>query len=84
MFYPFPDENALKVNNSYCQKLVEEGVLHTINENKRFFDPNCKETNNAFVKLSQVQNEISDVDFSIDYDDDYSTEKMKSHIRQTF
>ena len=41
MFYPFHDENTLKVNNSYCQKLDEEGALHTINENKRSFDPNC-------------------------------------------
>ena len=53
MFYPFRDENPLKVNNSYCQKLDEEGVLHTINENKRFFDPDCEEINNAFVRLSQ-------------------------------
>ena len=69
MFYPFRDENALKVNNSCCQKLDEEGVLQTINKNKRFFDPNCEEINNAFVRLSQVRNEISDVDFLVDYDD---------------
>ena len=54
MFYPFPDENALKVSNSYCQKLVEEGILYTINENKRFFDPNCEETDNAVIRQSQV------------------------------
>ena len=68
MFYPFQDENALKVNNSYCQKLNEEGVLDIINENKRLFHPNCEEINNAFVRLSHIQNKISDVDFSVDYD----------------
>ena len=26
--------------------------------------------NNAFVRLSHIQNKVSDVDFSIDYDDD--------------
>ena len=46
-----------------------------MNENKRFFDPNCEEINNTFVRLIQVQNEISDVDFSVDYDDDYLTEE---------
>ena len=66
MLYPFRDENDLKVSNSYCQKLAEEGVLHTINENKTFFDSNCEEINNAFVRVSQVRNEISDVDFSVD------------------
>ena len=66
MFYPFLDENVLKINNSYCQKLVEEGVLHTINKNKSFLHPNCKETNNAFIRLSQVWNEISDVDLTED------------------
>ena len=74
LFYLFRNENALKVNNSYCQKL-DEGVLHTINENKRFFDLNCEEINNIFVRLSQVRNEISDVDLSVDYDDSYLTEK---------
>ena len=76
MFYPFRNENVLKVNNSYCQELVEEGVLHTINENKRFFDPNCEKTSNASVRLF-----ISDVDFSVDYDD-YLTKKMKRHLCQ--
>ena len=28
---------------------------------------------NVFVRLSRVQNDISDVDFSVDYDDDYVT-----------
>ena len=70
MVYPFRDENALKVNNIYCQKLVEEGVLHTIRENKRFFDPNCEEIINAFVR-NKIRNKISDVDFSVDYDDNY-------------
>ena len=70
IFYPFRDENALKVNNSYCQKLNEEGVLDIINENKRLFDPNCEKINTAFVTLSHIQDKISDVDFSIDYDDD--------------
>ena len=70
IFYPFRNENSLKVNNSYCQKLDEKCVLHTINENKRFFD-----LNNVFVRLSQVRNEISDVDLSVDYDDSYLTEK---------
>ena len=78
MFYPFWDENARKVNNSYCQKLVKEGVLHTINENERFSHLKSEEINNAFVRLSQVRNEISDVDFSVDYDDDY----LKSHLCQ--
>ena len=77
MFYPFRDENALEVSNSYFQKLYEEGVLHIINGNKRLFDPNCEEINSAFVRLSQVRDEISDVDFSVDYDDDYLTEKNK-------
>ena len=75
MFYPFQDENALKVNNIYCQKLVEESLSHTINENKTFFDPNCEKINNDFVRLSQVQNEIRDVDLSVDYDDYYLTGK---------
>ena len=69
IFYPL--RNVLKVNNSCCQKLVEETVLHTINENERFFDPNCEEINNTFVRLSQIRNEISDVGFSVDYDDDH-------------
>ena len=68
----------LKVSNSYCQKLVEEGVLLTINEDKRFFDPNCEEINHAFVRLSQVRNEINDVDFSVIYGDGYLTEKNLS------
>ena len=41
MFYPFRDKNALKVSNSYFQKLVEEGVLHNSNENKGYFGLNC-------------------------------------------
>ena len=61
----------MKVNDTCCQKLVEEALLHTINEDERFFDPNCEEINNTFVRLSQIRNEISDVDFSVDYDDDY-------------
>ena len=69
IFYPFQDENALKVNSRYCQKLNEKGVLHTINEDKRLFCPSCEEINNAFVRLSQVQNEISD------FDNDYLPEK---------
>ena len=48
----FRDENALKVIvKSWLKK-----VLHTINENKRFFDPNFEKINNVFVKLSQVLN----------------------------
>ena len=62
--YPFRDENTLKVNYGYCQKLVEEGALHTINENKRFFDPNSEEIHYAFVRLTQVRNKTSNVDFS--------------------
>lgn len=50
-------------------KLVEEDVLHTKNENKNLFDPNCEKIKNAFERLSQVWNELSDVDFSVDYDD---------------
>ena len=60
----------MKVNKSCFQKFVEEAVLHTINEGERFFYPNCEEINNTFVRLSQIRNEISDVDFSVDYDDD--------------
>ena len=54
---------------------LDEGFLHTINENKRFFDPNCEEINSAFVRLSQVRNKISDVDFPVDYCNDYLTYK---------
>ena len=82
MSYPFRDENAVKVNKSYCQKLVEEGVFYTINENKILFDPNFEDINNAFVRLSQVWNKINDADFLIDLDDYYSTEKMKTHLYQ--
>ena len=74
--HPFLDENALKFSNSYYQKLVQDGFLHTINGNKRFFNPSCAEINNAFVGLSHVRNEVSDVVFSIDKDDDYLTERI--------
>lgn len=73
MFCPFLDQNAMTFNNSYCQRLVEKGVLHTVNENKRFLGPNCEEIDNAFVRLGQAQNEINDFDFSVHYDDDYLT-----------
>ena len=75
MIYIFRDENALKLNNSYCQKLFEEGVLHITNKNKRIFDPNCEENINIFVRLSKVRNEIGDL--SVDYDDDYLNENNK-------
>ena len=74
MFYPFRDETALIVINSYCQKLLEYGVLDSINENKRLFDPNCDEINNTFIRLTRVHNEMNDVDFSIDCDDGGLTE----------
>ena len=38
------------VEVEYCR------LKTSINENKRFFDPNCEEINNAFVRLSQVRN----------------------------
>ena len=44
-------------------KLVEEDVLHTKNENKKLFDPNCEKIKNPFERLSQVRNESSDVWF---------------------
>ena len=50
MFYPFRDENLLKVTNSFFQNLVEEGVLYTINEKKKFFDSNREEINNTFLQ----------------------------------
>lgn len=41
-FFPFRDESALTVNSGYCQRLLENGVLDNITENKMLFDPNCK------------------------------------------
>ena len=54
MFYP----EHLRLTNSCCIKLVEEDVLHTINENKRFFDPNCKEITSClcFTLFEKVNN----------------------------
>ena len=50
--------------------------LTSINENERSYDPNCEEINNDFIRLSQVRDEIRDVGFLVDYnDDDYLTEK---------
>lgn len=77
VLYPFLDENPLKFDNSYCLKLVEECVLHTSNEKKILFGPNCEKFKNVFVRLSENQNEISDADFSVDCHDDYLTENDK-------
>ena len=35
---------------------------------ERFFDPNCEEISNAFVRPSKFRIRISDLDY---YDDDY-------------
>ena len=43
--------------------------------NKHLFLEKNLHVNNAFVRLSQVRNEISDAEFSVDYDDDYLTKK---------
>ena len=82
MFYPFQNLNALKGSNSYCQKLNEVGVLDIINENKRLFDPNWEAINNAFVRLSHIQNKVSDADFSIDYDDDMTENSDDSPLSE--
>ena len=51
--------------------------MHTSNEKKILFGPNCEKVKNAFERLSQNQNEISDANFLVDYHDDYLTENNK-------
>ena len=49
---------------------------------KKCLIENCEEINNAFARLSHIQNEISDVDFSIDYDDDMAEHSDNFYLCQ--
>ena len=46
------------------------------------FDSNCKEINNALERLSHIQNKTSDVDFSIDCDDDMTENSDDSPLSE--
>ena len=58
LFYPFRNENDLMSdNNSYCEKLLETGVMNVINRNIIFSEPAANEIDAAFVRLSQENGE---------------------------
>lgn len=51
MFYPFRNENDLKHNGSYVEKLNESGVLPIINRNRKIFEPFADLVNSALVNM---------------------------------
>ena len=56
MYLPFRNENALKLNNSYAEKLNLSNVLEIINVNRIKVEPYALLVENALERLSTNQN----------------------------
>ena len=56
MYLPFRNENALKLNNNYAQKLNSSNVLEIINVNRIKVEPYALLVENALERLSTNQN----------------------------
>ena len=52
MYYPFSDENDLKCNNSYVEKLNLPNVLETINLNRMKVEPYAALVENTLERLA--------------------------------
>ena len=56
MYLPFRNENALKLNNNYAEKLNSSNVLEIINVNRIKVEPYALLAENALERLSTNQN----------------------------
>ena len=56
MYLPFRNENALKLNNNYAEKLNSSNVLEIINVNRIKVEPYALLVENALERLSTNQN----------------------------
>ena len=56
MYFPFRNENELKLNNSYAEKLNLSNVLEIINLNRIKVEPYALLVKNALERLSKNQN----------------------------
>ena len=55
MYYPFRDENDLKSNNSYAEKLNQPNVLEVINLNRIKVEPYATLVEDALERLATNQ-----------------------------
>ena len=62
LFYPFRDENDLKLNGSYCEKLAIKEVIDVVNQNKLFFEPDSDKIDQALIRLSDTQENLEKPD----------------------
>ena len=56
MYFPFRNDNELKLNNSYAEKLNSSNVLEIINLNRIKVEPYALFVENALKRLSTNQN----------------------------
>ena len=58
LFYPFRDENDLKLNGSYCQKLALKDVIDVVNQNRLLFEPDSDKIDQVLIQLSDAQENL--------------------------
>lgn len=56
LFLPFRSETELLINNSYCEKLLQHGVLDVVNVNRSIFEPFSDDVNAAYMRMSASNN----------------------------
>jgi len=55
LFYPFRKETDLLTNNSYCETLLQSGVMDIVSINRKVFEPYSDELDAALFQFSQIE-----------------------------